>query len=181
MPSCRRSGRLLLGAAALLAASLPSAGPAVAQANHPSGPPGAERFRLTLKALRAVIPAVQGPAASQCEKQEDKRDPFTLTLAEMTATLEGCAPIRAELATIRDVFAHVLLIAPQAALDGRTGSNFLVVASAQPLAVDALRFAVSQVARPAVLVDGAELDAWIGDAQILTDDYAPVDQLLGHP
>ncbi len=89
--------------------------------------------------------------------------------------------IRAELATIKDVFDHVLLIAPQAALDGHTGSNFLVVASAQPLPGEALRFAVTQVARPAVLLDGAALDAWIGDAQILTDDFAPVDQLLGHP
>ena len=28
------------------------------------------------------------------------------------------------------------------------------------------------------LVDGDALDAWIGDSPVLTDDYAPVDQLL---
>ena len=28
------------------------------------------------------------------------------------------------------------------------------------------------------LVDGADLDAWVGDSPVLTDDYAPVDQLL---
>jgi hypothetical protein len=89
--------------------------------------------------------------------------------------------IRAELATIMDVFDHVILIAPEAALNGRTGANFLVVASAQPLPVDALRLAVSLVPRPAVLLDGAELAEFRGDAEILTDDYAPVDQLLGRP
>ncbi len=25
---------------------------------------------------------------------------------------------------------------------------------------------------------GADLDAWVGDAEVLTDDHAPVDQLL---
>ena len=30
----------------------------------------------------------------------------------------------------------------------------------------------------AVAVDGAELDAYVGDARVLTDDHAPVDQLL---
>ena len=28
------------------------------------------------------------------------------------------------------------------------------------------------------LVDGDDLDAWVGDPVVLTDDYAPVDQLL---
>jgi hypothetical protein len=28
------------------------------------------------------------------------------------------------------------------------------------------------------LLTGAELDAFAGDAQVLTDDHAPVDQLL---
>ena len=89
--------------------------------------------------------------------------------------------IRAELATIMGVFDHVVLISSQAALDGRTGANFLVVASMQPLPVEALRVMVALVARPAVLVDGASLESFVGDAQILTDDYAPVDQLLGRP
>ena len=28
------------------------------------------------------------------------------------------------------------------------------------------------------LLAGPELDAWVGDAMVLTDDHAPVDQLL---
>ncbi|HEU4346589.1 MAG TPA: fused MFS/spermidine synthase, partial [Actinoplanes sp.] len=47
--------------------------------------------------------------------------------------------IRAELATVADVFPHVALVAPQAALDGETGSNFLILASKSPLALDELR------------------------------------------
>jgi MFS family permease len=89
--------------------------------------------------------------------------------------------IRAELATIMAVFAHVALIAPNAALAGRTGSNFVLVASDAPLPDDLLGPGVATVPRPATLVDGDALLAYRGTAMILTDDYAPVDQLLGHP
>jgi hypothetical protein len=77
-----------------------------------------------------------------------------------------------------EVFAHVALIAPQAALDGRTGANFVLLASQQPLPVEAVRAAVAAVPRPASVVDGASLVAFRGDAGVLTDDFAPVDQLL---
>jgi spermidine synthase len=89
--------------------------------------------------------------------------------------------IRAEVATVTAVFAHVSVIAPQSALDGRTGSNFVVVASMSPLPVDALRKGVAAVARPATLLDGEALTRWLGNPRILTDDFAPVDQLLGRP
>ena len=98
VPPRRRSARLLLGAAVMLVANIAGARPAVSQAGYPSGPPGAESYRLTLKALRAVLPAVQSPGRSECEKREEKRDPFAMTLAEMTATLERCGPLRADLA-----------------------------------------------------------------------------------
>ena len=98
MPPLRWSGRLLLGVAVMLVANIAGVRSGVAQAGYPSGPPGAERYRLTLQALRAVLPAVQSPGRSECEKREAKRDPFTMTLAEMTATLERCAPLRADLA-----------------------------------------------------------------------------------
>ncbi len=89
--------KTVLGALGLVAA-LAGAPPANAQAGFPSGPPGAEDYRLTLSSLRAVLPAVQAGAGSRCEKPEEKRDRFAMTLAEMTATLERCAPVRAELA-----------------------------------------------------------------------------------
>jgi spermidine synthase len=86
--------------------------------------------------------------------------------------------IRAELATLMDVFPHVALIAPDAAIEGRTGSNFVLVASGQPLPVDAVRAAVAEVPKPASVLDGESLVQFRGDARVLTDDYAPVDQLL---
>jgi hypothetical protein len=86
--------------------------------------------------------------------------------------------IRAELATVMDVFPHVALIAPDDAIEGRTGSNFVLVASMRPLPVEAVRAAVAEVPRPASVLDGEPLAEFRGDAAVLTDDYAPVDQLL---
>lgn len=87
--------------------------------------------------------------------------------------------IRAELATVADVFPHVALLAPPAALAGSTGANFVIVGSASPLPLDALRKRLDLLAiDPVTLLSGAELNAFIGDAKVLTDDYAPVDQLL---
>lgn len=86
--------------------------------------------------------------------------------------------IRAELATVADVFPHVALIAPPAALAGEIGANFLIVASKSPLKLEPLRGALDLVREPVTLLSGAELEAFIGDSRVLTDDYAPVDQLL---
>ncbi|HUF35343.1 MAG TPA: hypothetical protein VMN37_05290 [Gemmatimonadales bacterium] len=71
---------------------------ATAQAGYPSGPPGAQQYRLTLAELRKVMPAVGTLGQERCEKREETRDPYSLTLAEMTASLERCEPIRAALA-----------------------------------------------------------------------------------
>jgi spermidine synthase len=86
--------------------------------------------------------------------------------------------IRAELATVADVLPHVALIAPPDAIAGETGANFVIVASAAPLPLDALRSRLAQVDEPVTLLAGAELDDFIDGAEILTDDHAPVDQLL---
>jgi hypothetical protein len=63
-------------------------------------------------------------------------------------------------------------------VQGRSGSNFLLVASMQPLPVDAVRGAVAVVPKPASVLDGDSLVEFRGAARVLTDDYAPVDQLL---
>ena len=67
---------------------------------------------------------------------------------------------RAETATLDAVFAHVTVLAPEDTLAGESGGNVVLVASDD---------------RPALGADG---DAFAGDAQVLTDDDAPVDQLL---
>jgi spermidine synthase len=87
--------------------------------------------------------------------------------------------IRAEVATVADVFPHVALIAPPAALAGEEGANFVIVGSGSPLPLAALRSRLSDTAdEPVTVLAGAELAAFVGGARVLTDDYAPVDQLL---
>ena len=85
---------------------------------------------------------------------------------------------RAEIATVASVFDHVALTTyPEALADG-VGANFLVLASAEPLPVTAWRDAVRRVVPEWTVIDGAELAEFVGDAVVLTDDFAPVDQLL---
>ncbi|MET0418919.1 MAG: fused MFS/spermidine synthase, partial [Actinoplanes sp.] len=83
--------------------------------------------------------------------------------------------IRAEVATVAAVFPHVALIAPPNALAGESGSNFVIVASRSPLPLDALRDQLDALPEPVTLVPDASFGA---GARVLTDDYAPVDQLL---
>ncbi len=86
--------------------------------------------------------------------------------------------IKAELATVADVFPHVALIAPPEGLAGEGGANFVIVASKSPLRLGPLEDALELVDEPVTLLSGPALDAFIGDSRVLTDDYAPVDQLL---
>ncbi|HEX6969553.1 MAG TPA: fused MFS/spermidine synthase [Micromonosporaceae bacterium] len=87
--------------------------------------------------------------------------------------------IRAELATVAAEFGHVALVAPDAALRGTEGANFLIIASDVPLALDRLRDRLASVSpEPVTLLTGSELAEFVGEAPVLTDDFAPVDQLL---
>jgi spermidine synthase len=87
--------------------------------------------------------------------------------------------VRAELATAAAVFQHVAVLAPPDAFAGRTGANFVIVASDSPLPVDALRIRLAKSARePVQGLTGAQASAFTGRGRVLTDDYAPVDQLL---
>jgi hypothetical protein len=86
--------------------------------------------------------------------------------------------VRSELATVAAEFRHVAVVAPPAALAGQEGANFLIVASDSPLPLDAIRTRLVDLREGAALLAGAELTAFVGEALVLTDDYAPVDQLL---
>ncbi|MGR6322281.1 fused MFS/spermidine synthase [Micromonospora soli] len=86
--------------------------------------------------------------------------------------------IRAELATVAAEFRNVALIAPPGAIAGRSGANFLIVGSDAPLPLARLTDGLRGLPEQAVLLQGDELAAFVGDAMVLTDDYAPVDQLL---
>jgi spermidine synthase len=87
--------------------------------------------------------------------------------------------IRAELATVAAEFTHVALVAPPDAVSGARGANFLIVAADVPLPLDALRTQLGASADgPVTVLSGAALDEFIDDALVLTDEFAPVDQLL---
>ncbi|WP_019884256.1 fused MFS/spermidine synthase [Streptomyces purpureus] len=90
---------------------------------------------------------------------------------------------RAEVATLSEAFAHVALIGeptdigldPTAAPDG---GNLVVLASDRPVDIRAIQSALDARQTGWKIATGDDLTSWTGDAQLLTDDYAPVDQLL---
>ena len=87
---------------------------------------------------------------------------------------------RAEVATVADVFDHVALATETDTLTNgeKAGGNLVVIASDAPVDVATIADRLIQRGAPWSVITGAELAAWIGDAPVLTDDYAPVDQLL---
>jgi spermidine synthase len=86
--------------------------------------------------------------------------------------------VRAELATLGAVFPHVALLARDAVLAGEDGGNVVVLASRQPLPLDALGAALRDQDLAWQVASGERLAEFVGDAEVLTDDHAPVDQLL---
>ena len=101
-------------------------------------------------------------------------------LAQNVIDLPPLGFLRAELATMRDVFEHVAVIAPAPRLAGDEGGNFIVVASDRPLPLDAIERAnATRGDDDQVLGDPAAVDEFIGGADVLTDEHAPVDQLIG--
>jgi spermidine synthase len=84
--------------------------------------------------------------------------------------------VRAEAATIAEVFEHVALVAPPALFDGSGGGNYVVVASEAPIDGQA----IADRLRDGEMVAGdRRVRAFVGGAAPLTDAFAPVDQLLG--
>ena len=90
--------------------------------------------------------------------------------------------VRAEAATAATRFPQVSVISGRQTIDGDSGGNLVLVASETPLDREALEAAISawgESEPTAVLADRAEVEAFIGASVVLTDDFAPVDQLLG--
>lgn len=85
---------------------------------------------------------------------------------------------RAAVATTAEVFDHVALLADPRVLAGEDGGNLVVVASDAPLDVAAVveRMGERDLGWGSLAGDG--LADWVGTARVLTDDHAPVDQLL---
>lgn len=117
--------------------------------------------------------------------------PWHLTTLEFTADLHALmAPdglyllnvidhgprdfLRAEVATIADVFTHVAVLERP---DG-AGGNHVVIASDRPIPSAAIEARNRARGREDVVTEAAALDALIAGTVVLTDDRAPVDQLL---
>lgn len=88
--------------------------------------------------------------------------------------------LRAQIATVGAVFDHVAVISHPGAFarDGTVGGNHVVVASDTALPIDEIVAANRRRARVDEVLHGPAIDAWTAGAPVLTDDYAPVDQLL---
>lgn len=85
---------------------------------------------------------------------------------------------RAEAATLRSLFDHVALLAPPDVQAGTDGGNMVLVAAEEPLDLAAVERAMARRGLGWTARAGAALEAWAGDADVLTDEHAPVDQLL---
>jgi spermidine synthase len=87
---------------------------------------------------------------------------------------------RAEVATLAEVFDHVALSTQVDTLTQgeEAGGNLVAIASNAPLDVPSIASRLVERGAEWKVITGAELAAWTGDASVLTDDYAPVDQLL---
>lgn len=95
----------------------------------------------------------------------------------------GLAFARAEVATLSEIFEHVALVGEPTdiGLDPTAtpqGGNLVVIAADRPIDLRATRRALDTRQTGWKIATGDTLTSWIGDAQLLTDDHAPVDQLL---
>jgi spermidine synthase len=83
---------------------------------------------------------------------------------------------RAELATLRERFEYVSLIADAGELSGTYGGNLVLVASHRNLDDTSLQARTHEDGE--AVARGASLRRFIGKTRVLTDDFAPVDQWL---
>ncbi|HJR89314.1 MAG TPA: fused MFS/spermidine synthase [Aeromicrobium sp.] len=89
---------------------------------------------------------------------------------------EGLRFLAAGVATVGAVFDHVAVYEQTTKTDG--GGNFVVIASQRPLDRVAIKAAVAKHEAPMRLMPDSHVQRWRESALVLTDDYAPVDQLI---
>ena len=86
--------------------------------------------------------------------------------------------VRAELRTLAEVFPHVAVVARPGAVAGEFGGNYVLAGGSEPFDAEAIEGRVTD--GEVVLVDDDAV-AWARGAMLLTDEFAPVDQLLSRP
>lgn len=86
---------------------------------------------------------------------------------------------RAEVATIAALFPHTGIVARPGVFRGIEGGNLVIIGSDRALPVERIRAVLERRAPELTLLAGAaRVSSFAGDAKVLTDDFAPVDQLL---
>jgi hypothetical protein len=87
-----------------------------------------DSYRLTMPVLRSVLPALHAPGAQSCPRDRS-RDPHSMSIADMVAMLERCAPVVQSLqragVSVRDgaiVFASMLRTGKAVALQSGNAS-----------------------------------------------------------
>jgi len=86
--------------------------------------------------------------------------------------------LAAEVATVAHAFPHVALMVRPEQLAPGMGGNAVVVASDRPIDVSALTERAEERGEPGSVLDGAAALRFAQHAPVLTDDWAPVDQLI---
>jgi spermidine synthase len=90
----------------------------------------------------------------------------------------GLRFVRSAANTFQGVFDHVAVIAPPAYLAGLDGGNFVIVGSQAELDLNAIVDRIRSRGGSEDAIGGIQLAEFIGDATILRDDFAPVDQMI---
>lgn len=85
---------------------------------------------------------------------------------------------RSELATMAAVFDHVAVIAPSDYLTLTRGGNFVLVGSNAP--IDGVGISALLPNAEVILIDSEAIE-WTSGGLVLTDAFAPTDQLLSRP
>ena len=152
-------------------------------------------FRLGLNVASTRLVLGQGYAGEVIHAFGSVAVPWHLTTAEMVEQVRRVlrpdgvyvlnvidfpplAFARAEAATLLAAFDDVALMALPDALAGGSGGNLVLVASDRPIDVASLSQRAADRGEAGSVVGRAEVERFAGDARVLTDDDAPVDQLL---
>jgi SAM-dependent methyltransferase len=86
---------------------------------------------------------------------------------------------RAEVATLAEVFEHVVVVAPPEFLARNLGGNFVIAASDRPFDEDDIEERIAaRAGTEAVITAAGAITRFARGGTVLTDDYAPVDQWL---
>ncbi|MGQ0431854.1 MAG: fused MFS/spermidine synthase [Microthrixaceae bacterium] len=90
---------------------------------------------------------------------------------------------RSEAQTFRSVFKGVAMVAPSNVLSRSYGgtSNLLLIGGDDLPDSATLNETLRRDGSESIAIGGAALERFMGDARVLTDDFAPVDQLLDRP